>query len=50
MPNYRLVVTSEAEIDLVEVFEWYEEQAGFGREIMAAVEHQFGGSTLSMAS
>lgn len=41
MPNYRLVVTSEAEFDLVEAFNWYEEQAAFGRVFMAAVEQQF---------
>ena len=41
MPTYRLVVTSEAELDLAEGHSWYEEQAGLGYEFMSAVDSQF---------
>ena len=40
MPQYRLSIRAEAEMDIAEAYAWYEEQAQLGGALIAAVDER----------
>jgi plasmid stabilization system protein ParE len=40
VPVYQLVITDDAELDIAEARQWYQEQAGLGSAFVACIDQQ----------